>query len=153
MVSATWPEKDRSAHLQNDEAGRCGAASRRLGAATSRPERLPTALRVRGSPRRRHQHKAQRGDRHQRQHQEQQQSALPCVPPPERGRHHHLTPAQGQRARTRSAFQRVRSSVAGLGGGVVYAVLLVRADLEDLRPAVAAGRRAVDKLCAKLRLL
>ena len=43
--------------------------------------------------------------------------------------------------------------VAGLGGGVVYAVLLVRADLEDLRPAVAAGRRAVDKLCAKLRLL
>lgn len=36
---------------------------------------------------------------------------------------------------------------------MVYAVLLVRADLEDLRPAVAAGRRAVDKLCAKLRLL
>ena len=34
---------------------------------------------------------------------------------------------------------------------MVYAVLLVRADLEDLRPAVAAGRRAVDKLHAKLR--
>ena len=65
----------------------------------------------------------------------------------------HGAPAQGQRASTRPAFQRVRSSVAGLGGGVVYAVLLVRADLEDLRPAVAAGRRAVDKLCAKLRLL